>query len=282
MEIQEILKRLERNEGRFPRSAVEEAIAARGQIIPELLNIIEYTKQKVAELTQDGDYMAHIYAMYLLAQFREERAYPALVDFFSIPGEVTIGATGDVVTSDLDRILASVSYGDTSLMERLVEDEEVNEYVRAAALAGMVASVAQGEKPREEVMAYYRSLFRSKLSREHSFAWDAAVSCSADLYPEEVFDDIKQAFKDHLIDEFFVDLPLVEKTLERGKERVLKDLREDKKHSLIGNTIDEMQRWACFNVPEPAVVHSGRKVGRNESCPCGSGKKYKRCCGRNW
>lgn len=23
-----------------------------------------------------------------------------------------------------------------------------------------------------------------------------------------------------------------------------------------------------------------RKVGRNEPCPCGSGKKYKRCCGR--
>ena len=22
------------------------------------------------------------------------------------------------------------------------------------------------------------------------------------------------------------------------------------------------------------------KVGRNEPCPCGSGKKYKRCCGR--
>jgi preprotein translocase subunit SecA len=23
------------------------------------------------------------------------------------------------------------------------------------------------------------------------------------------------------------------------------------------------------------------KVGRNEPCPCGSGKKYKNCCGRN-
>jgi len=22
------------------------------------------------------------------------------------------------------------------------------------------------------------------------------------------------------------------------------------------------------------------KIGRNEPCPCGSGKKYKRCCGR--
>ena len=27
-------------------------------------------------------------------------------------------------------------------------------------------------------------------------------------------------------------------------------------------------------------VRGGRKVGRNESCPCGSGKKYKHCCGR--
>ena len=28
-----------------------------------------------------------------------------------------------------------------------------------------------------------------------------------------------------------------------------------------------------------APVQSGPKVGRNEPCPCGSGKKYKKCCG---
>ena len=27
------------------------------------------------------------------------------------------------------------------------------------------------------------------------------------------------------------------------------------------------------------VVRSGAKVGRNDPCPCGSGKKYKNCCG---
>jgi preprotein translocase subunit SecA len=27
------------------------------------------------------------------------------------------------------------------------------------------------------------------------------------------------------------------------------------------------------------VVRSGAKVGRNDPCPCGSGKKYKKCCG---
>jgi hypothetical protein len=27
-----------------------------------------------------------------------------------------------------------------------------------------------------------------------------------------------------------------------------------------------------------APVHADRKVGRNDPCPCGSGKKYKKCC----
>ena len=29
------------------------------------------------------------------------------------------------------------------------------------------------------------------------------------------------------------------------------------------------------------IVNEGPKVGRNDLCPCGSGKKYKNCCGRN-
>jgi preprotein translocase subunit SecA len=33
--------------------------------------------------------------------------------------------------------------------------------------------------------------------------------------------------------------------------------------------------------PVQQVVRSGVKVGRNDPCPCGSGKKYKRCCGAN-
>jgi preprotein translocase subunit SecA len=31
--------------------------------------------------------------------------------------------------------------------------------------------------------------------------------------------------------------------------------------------------------PVQQVVRSGEKIGRNDPCPCGSGKKYKKCCG---
>jgi uncharacterized protein YchJ len=39
-----------------------------------------------------------------------------------------------------------------------------------------------------------------------------------------------------------------------------------------------------FGKQQPETVQVGaksfRRVGRNEPCPCGSGKKYKRCCGK--
>ncbi len=33
-----------------------------------------------------------------------------------------------------------------------------------------------------------------------------------------------------------------------------------------------------LNPPKPKIAE--KKVGRNEPCPCGSGNKYKKCCGR--
>jgi len=30
----------------------------------------------------------------------------------------------------------------------------------------------------------------------------------------------------------------------------------------------------------PKTVIADKKVGRNDPCPCGSGKKYKKCCGQ--
>ena len=37
-----------------------------------------------------------------------------------------------------------------------------------------------------------------------------------------------------------------------------------------------------INTPEysQTVVNEGPKIGRNDPCPCGSGKKYKNCCGK--
>ena len=33
--------------------------------------------------------------------------------------------------------------------------------------------------------------------------------------------------------------------------------------------------------PKKMPVRKAAEIGRNDPCPCGSGKKYKKCCGRN-
>ncbi len=40
------------------------------------------------------------------------------------------------------------------------------------------------------------------------------------------------------------------------------------------------QMYSDLKVQEKLIKGETIKVGRNEPCPCGSGKKYKHCCGR--
>lgn len=42
----------------------------------------------------------------------------------------------------------------------------------------------------------------------------------------------------------------------------------------------KMHSVALETVASPSTQASSEKIGRNEPCPCGSGKKYKKCCGR--
>lgn len=53
----------------------------------------------------------------------------------------------------------------------------------------------------------------------------------------------------------------------------------------------ELPQWDALLTPErrkelykdqknSGTIRKGEKIGRNDPCPCGSGKKYKKCCGR--
>ncbi len=44
---------------------------------------------------------------------------------------------------------------------------------------------------------------------------------------------------------------------------------------------DELTKLYKEQKKSTTIVHDGPKIGRNDPCPCGSGKKYKKCCGAN-
>ncbi len=295
MTVPEILKELEPYTGRFPMQAIRAAIAHREAITPELLRVVEAVAQDPVAFAAREGYMLHLFAMYLLAQFREQRAYRPLVKMFSAPGETPFDLAGDTVTEGLHNILASVYDGDPTPIEGLVEGENVNEYVRYAAIDTFIVLVESNQMSREEVVAYFRSLFQGKLKRTQSHVWNGLVCAVADLPAPELLEEVRQAYRNDLVDRSFARLEGIERDLSHP------DRRRRERFAVITDVIAEMEWWAAFQpddvkpsgqlsaaapapVPTsavPAPRPQGVKVGRNDPCPCGSGKKYKKCCGKN-
>ena len=71
------------------------------------------------------------------------------------------------------------------------------------------------------------------------------------------------------------------------KEKLYKNMVDAKADWMYGlpmwdNIFDEDKKKALYREAKKAnTVIKGKKVGRNDPCPCGSGKKYKFCCGKN-
>ena len=54
-------------------------------------------------------------------------------------------------------------------------------------------------------------------------------------------------------------------------------------HHEVSSFVQEADGWKFEDgtlVGEKPMVREEPKVGRNDPCPCGSGKKYKKCCGK--
>ena len=70
------------------------------------------------------------------------------------------------------------------------------------------------------------------------------------------------------------------------KEKLYKNMVAAKADWLYGlpqwNAIfsEEEQKRLYKEQKESTTVRKEKKIGRNDPCPCGSGKKYKKCCGK--
>ena len=67
---------------------------------------------------------------------------------------------------------------------------------------------------------------------------------------------------------------------EAERERRLKESGAMRYNHVEEGQAQPRRRATAEMAKAETFVRSGRKVGRNEPCPCGSGKKYKHCCGR--
>jgi hypothetical protein len=226
--------------GTYPREALIRAARDRESVTPGLLEIIEKTLETDCSVIEHDDYRLCIYAMYLLAQFREQEAYPLIIRFFSMPDERPLEIVAFMFIEDLGRILASVSCGDVTLLKELIENRQAHELIRSSAIEALLILIYVGEISREVVIEYFRELFRIRLEKKRSLVWVSLITCSVDLYPGDLYEEIDQVFEKDLVDESFVGQERVYESLEIGRETVLSHFFEGEYYKLIEDAVKEM------------------------------------------
>lgn len=285
---EEILKELLYLKTPFPREAVEAAIMQKENITPLLLEILEQNIQNEVELPEN--YMGTIFASYLLSQFQEEKAFPLFVQLAKLPEEKIDGLIGaDGLTVGMHKFLASTYNGELDELKNLIKEDAVNEWSKTAALKAILLLTNEKILDKEESFQYLNSLFTNPIFCKNKLLMAELVCACCDISLKNFYNNIKIAFDNQMVDEEIITMENVESDLLKPQKKYGQVYYEQ----LIKNTVEELEDWFCFKDPleqkkeEEKVrgfFHSIQiqrevaKTGRNGPCPCGSGKKFKKCC----
>lgn len=276
--------------------ALAAADALREELAPMILAELEsWAADPQAALEEDGSFGTH--GMYLLAKWRAEEAWPVFRKLFSLPSQVNYALLGDLITEHGSILLAMVGGGRCEELRAMVEDESLCRFCRGACLDALTCLVAWGERTREEHVAYLRELLTGRLpaGAQNKPVFGAVVSVACDLEAEELRPAVERAFARGWVDKSVVDLDYYNDCLSDAvadswpsfcnRHRVITDIAAVTKW--LDQRPDGEPREEFDNDPDlfpelaaPGPLIAPPKVGRNEPCPCGSGKKFKKCCGK--
>ena len=223
MTIPEILRQLQRVPEKTDFAPYEAALRAaadqRDAITPGLIAAIDRVSSDPAHYLEDPEDCLHLFAIYLLAQFRENRALECFLRFFALSGDQALDLTGDLVTEQGAAVLASVCGGDPAPLLRLIHDESVNEFVRTQAMDALAVQSLWEERPREAVVEDLRRLFHTLPKPGNAHVWAGLTGLVCDFHLPELAPEARQAFAEGLVDETVLDLDYLEEALsERGEE----------------------------------------------------------------
>ena len=271
------------------------ALAAANQHRAGLTEIfLQAVERGVAEPTQDfaEHGMLFNYATYFLAKWREPRACPLFLEWFSLPGEEAMELGGDTVTHQGARFLASVCGSDPAALKRLVENRAASNICRGQAILALAILTAWGEVSREDIEGYFMWLALEGLERKAGAVWIDLVVGVTGLEYLPVYPELRRASGEGLIPAAFIASQGLDELERAPRGELIKAFTD--RNPPITDILRETRWWAGFQrQPAEVIPGEGRlvarssqpymapsKVGRNDSCPCGSGKKYKKCCGR--
>ncbi len=277
-----------------PADLVTETVRRRAAIVPYLGAML--VDEGLWASPDEGGW-APIHAIFLLSAIGSPEAAPYVAEFL----RRDLGETW--TTEEGQFLVFSLGPAGLDRIWQVIDDDDADEWGRVVAVEGASWIGMADESARPGLVARLRAKLGELLGKpEEAFtSHDETLLTQlcyelASLHDEASAADIRRAFEERRCDQRFTSLEEVESHFEIPFEQSLRRARRDPLDHFGAEELQRLQRIAdeskdrdesaepigrsddldVFEGAAPLVAPP--KVGRNDPCSCGSGKKFKRCC----
>lgn len=276
----------------IPQEILKEIVALdRNTVIADLEKILEdavVRYQYFLDLEEQCESPLH--AICLLAELKSENSLEAVLSFLENHEEVLGFWLGDHITETIWMPLYSLSQNKLQLLKRFLLQPGIYTFSKAAVSEALAQAAIYHPEKSDEIAGIYKemlSFFNNSELKDNVIDSDFLGLAIADIIDcgfVELLPEIKPLFE-----KGYVDLGMngpyddvikhINDPNQRAEKKKIENIFE--LYERISNTWvnyeDERNHsnYDNYEIREQAV---SKKIGRNDPCPCGSGKKYKKCC----
>jgi uncharacterized protein len=293
--IDDVLQQLAEATFRLPLAAMQWSLVNWQIAGPKFVSMLEDYVNGTDRSKQTADVL--FFALHLFAEKRETAAFPALCRLMQDSDGIE-AILSDGITISLTRIAISTFDGQTALLKQVIEAADTDEFVRDAALGAMSYLAHTGHISHTDMRAYLLHLAAEMQPRQGSYIWSSWTIAVANLGYADLSEQVAQLFRLGFASKSIMSLSDFKLDLQRtlndadGNAGFAFDRIEP-----LDDAVAELSGWYAFSeqrvkdaerraaalispTSTPFISRRAplRHVGRNDPCPCGSGRKYKKCC----
>ncbi len=264
-----------------PNEALRWALDHWDEAQPRFLGMLEaYTDgSDQSDVTVD----ALFFIIHLFGDKGDQRAYRTLCKLMLDEERLTDVLGDQACVETLKGVLIKCFDGDTAPLREVIESTRAESITRGEALLALAWLARDGRCPEQDFREYLRHLLTEMQPRQSDFVWYGWIVAAAILGYREFEADSKKLIEDGWVPEEWLTIEEFPELLAAGDPDGKNGLLAEEVapfDDVIGSLADwpwptDDEDWD-EPAPEP-YINPLRHVGRNDPCPCGSGKKFKNC-----
>jgi len=288
--IEELIECLIRDEDRVPRALID-ACAARGEEMVERLSLLVAQDRRWSDDESNGEWWLRLHAVMILGLIADERAGRLLVSFMRRMERANDEYLQEWLSGYWPALFRNKPTGIEPALRDLAQDRGVHWYMRAQAVETVLARGRQnGEEAFDEALDG-----AAALAADESEDWDLRLCAAGDLldFPRPRHRALLEglAKRQRGPGVHFSSAEVRKAYANANDEPQWRRFDDPWKFYRPQEIAERQRRWAeeaaaeeenldDDDLVEPGLpfVREAPKVGRNDPCPCGSAKKYKKCC----